>query len=220
MSSKKFLLIHFRPLTLLLLLVLLCVASAAKAQSGRRIPKSPPKPPETTQPKETPPETPKPSQNKEPLVPILVVYQLQTVFNSNIYTDYVTQACLDRLQKSLAAAPQFGKSMNRKEASDAAKASTDTYVLWFQLEADSSDAEFGGMNRNNAQSFYVNFVLYTPATGKNQAQGRIYQDRRGIGPTSIPQNNMTVEYYLKRAGRDLADRILNTLNLPLPPDKY
>jgi hypothetical protein len=60
--------------------------------------------------------------------------------------------------------------------------------------------------------------LYTPVTGKTKTSGHVYQRQSAIG--SIPQGNMTAEYALRRAGRELADRILGTLNLPLPPDRY
>jgi hypothetical protein len=197
--------------------LLIFLPSTANAQSGRRLPKLPPKPTETTPPKEIPAEESKlakPQENK-PLVSVLVVYQLYNVMSSQYLTNAVLDGCLERLQKAMGLTARFGKEMNRKEASEAAKKSSDTYVLWLQLESESFGQDTG---RNSAQSYYVNYVLYSPGTDKSKSSGHVYQRQRGVG--QIPQGDITAEYALKRAGRELADRVLGALNLPLPPERY
>jgi hypothetical protein len=217
MQSKNFLSVSTRSILILSFGLLLLFHSSANAQSGRKIPKTPPKPPETSQPKEPPSEESKPAkpQSNEPQTKLMVVYQLQTIYNSTYYSDIVAKGCLDRLQKSLSAGVQFGKEMNRKEASDFAKASSEVYVVWFELESDSFGAT---SNRDSLQSLYVNFILYAPQTGKTQTSGHIYQNQRGVLTGRLPQNSVTAEYTLRRAGSDLADRILKSLNLPVPPN--
>jgi hypothetical protein len=207
------------PIVLCLSLLLL-IGSIATGQSGRRLPKLPPKPVETTPPKEPTPEENQPAkpQNKEPLIPVIVAHQLPNIMSSHMLTNAVIEGCLERLQKSTGLRAQFGREMNRKEASDLAKASADTYVLWLQLESDSFYSDRSNTGRNDVQSYYVNYVLYTPGTGKNRTQGHVYQRQRGVLP--IPRGGLAGEYTLKLAGRDLADKVLNALNLPLPPDRY
>jgi hypothetical protein len=201
----------------LCLSLLVFCASVATAQSGRRLPKLSPKPQEKTPPKEATPEEDKPArpQNKEPLLQLTVVYQQASVMSPHFLTQAVMQGCLDRLQKSTDLKPQYGSEMNRKEASDIAKNSQNTYVLWLQLETDSFGPDTG---RNSPQSYYVNYVLFTPGTGKGKTSGNVYQRQSGLG--SIPRGDITGEYTLRRAGRDLADRVLGALNLPIPPDRF
>lgn len=216
MQSKNIPSVSARSIQILSLSLLLLIQYSAIAQSGRKIPKTPAKPPETSQPKE-PQEESKPAkpQSTESQLKLMVVYQLQTIFNSHYYSDLVAKGCLDRLQKSLSAGVQFGKEMNRKEASDFAKASSEVYVVWFELASDSFGAS---TNRENLQSMYVNFTLFVPTTGKTLTSGHIYQNQRGVLTGRLPQNSVTAEYTLRRAGSDLADRILKSLNLPVPPN--
>jgi hypothetical protein len=207
-------------LIILILSLGIVFGSNAHAQSGRKIPKPTNKPLEPVQPKATPPEESKPAkpQNKEPQIKIMVVFQQQSIYNPRIYSDFVAAGCLDRLQKSLSASGQFGREMNRKEASDFAKASSEVYVVWFELESDAFASGSTGSRRDDFQSMYVNFTLFAPVTGKSQTSGHIYQNQGGVLSRPVPQNAMTAEYILRKAGSDLADRILKTLNLPLPPN--
>lgn len=193
------------------------LTSTTNAQSGRRLPKLPPKSTETTPPKETPAEESKPAKprDKAPLAQVVVVYQLYSVMSAQYLTDAVLDGCLGRLQKALDLSARFGKEMNRKEASDIAKKSTDTYVLWLQLESESFGQDTG---RNSIQSYYVNYTLYEPGTGKNKISGHVYQRQTGIG--QLPQGGYGGEYRLRRAGVELADRVIAALNLPTPPDRY
>jgi hypothetical protein len=57
----------------------------------------------------------------------------------------------------------------------------------------------------------VNFIVYKPETGKVQTQGNVYQRRRGV----LPQYQV-VEESLREAGREMADRILDSLNILKP----
>jgi hypothetical protein len=196
-----------RPVSLLLFAMLLVgAASLAQAQSGRRIPKQP----GSTD--RNPPSQPEPpiheSTPKETALPILAVKNLQTVGSSSIFTDIALGGCLEELKQSTAVEVSSGKDKNRKEASDYAKASKGTYVVLIQLESDTFDT-MGG----NPRSFYVSYVVFAPGTGKVKTQGHIYQGQRR-GP--IPDSTASVEYELRRCGREAADRVLDALNLARP----
>jgi hypothetical protein len=194
---------------LLFALLLVTAASFAQAQSGRRIPKQPgsternsPAEPEPTIQQTTPTET-------APLLPILAIKNLQTVGSSSIFTDIALSGCLEELKQSTAVQVSSGKDKNRKEASDYAKASKDTYVVLIQLESDTFDT-MGG----NPRSFYVSYVAFAPGTGKVKTQGHIYQGQ-SRGPVGVPTSG-SIEYELRRCGREAADRVLEALNLSRP----
>jgi hypothetical protein len=193
------------------------LASKANAQSGRRLPKLPPKPVETKPPKEPPVEETTASSAKEklPLVSVLVTYQYDTFMGSQYLINAVLDGCLGRLQKAMGVSARFGKEMNRKEASDIAKASADTYVVWFELKSENFGPDDG---RNSARSYYVSYIVYAHTTGKSKTAGHVYQRQRGALP--LPSTNAGADYNLRRAGQELADRVLGALNLPLPPDRY
>jgi hypothetical protein len=197
---------------LLFALLLVTAASFAQAQSGRRVPKQPgsternsPSQPEPPVQQPTPTET-------APRLPILAVKNLQTVGSSSIFTDIALGGCLEELKQSPAVEVSSGKDKNRKEASDYAKASKDTYVVLIQLESDTFDT-MGG----NPRSFYVSYVVFAPGTGKVKTQGHIYQGQsRGPVGVPIPRSTASIEYELRRCGREAADRVLDALNIAQP----
>lgn len=189
------------------------------AQSGRNKPTEkkggPPSPATTPAPAGEKNEAEiKPKTNSAPGIPILIVYYSQIISGAQIYSNMVTRGCLERLHESSLVKPGTGSEMNRKEAYDFARASKDTYVLWFELEADIGDT--GNINNRTPPSV-VNFVLYSPETGKTKSSGHVYTRNRVPLTTRIPSTNYPGEVQLRQAGEELADRILDTLSLPKPP---
>jgi len=211
---------QFRLLSLLLFgLVLVAVSSSALAQSGRRVPKQPtspdPKPPAQTE----PPIQPSAPTEAGPRLPILVVKNLPTVGSSSIYTNIALNGCLEELKRSLAVQVSSSTDKNRKEASDYAKASNDTYVVLIQLEQDVADTERPDVSiiGGNPASLVVTFDLFTPGTGKVKTHGRIYQVRnRGPVGVPVPQTTASVDYELRRCGQEVAGRVLDSLNIARP----
>jgi hypothetical protein len=197
---------------LLFALLLVTAASFAQAQSGRRIPKQPGST-ERNSPSEPEPPAQQPTPKESaPRLPILAVKNLQTVGSSSIFTDIALGGCLEELKQSTAVEVSSGRDKNRKEASDYAKASKDTYVVLIQLESDTFDT-MGG----NPGSFYVSYVVFAPGTGKIKTQGHIYQGQsRGPVGVPIPRSTASIEYELRRCGREAADRVLDALNIAQP----
>jgi hypothetical protein len=132
---------------------------------------------------------------------------------------------MERTQKAAAVKVRTGKEMNRKEAIDAAKASKDTYVVWFQLQQDRADTEHANTSvlGGNPYGLYVDYFIYEPGTGKTKAAGHVYQrTNRGVGgapwPAPTPRTTGAAEYSLRYAGVEFAERVLDTLNvLTTPP---
>jgi hypothetical protein len=200
-------------------LLLAFTFNASLAQSGRNktTPTKPSQPSQPTNPASTSEkreEENNAKNNSPPGIPILVVYYSQIISGAQIFSNIVTKGCLERLKESTLVRPGAGREMNRKEAFDFAKASKDTFVLWFELESDIGDRD--NVNNRTPPSV-VNFVLYSPETGKTKSSGHVYTRNRVPLTTKIPTTNYPGEFQLRQAGEELADRILDTLSLPKPP---
>lgn len=199
---------------------LLAMISISSAQSGRHPPKPPKSPDPLPQKQEEPPIAPPSAQDSKSKIPVKVVLHLQSIAASSIYSRTVEEGCLERLSQSGSVNATAAQELNRKEAIDIAKASADTYVLWFELEADVVDAERAGLGQVPPQYLYVRYEVFTPGTGKIKASGHVYQRSRGPGgiPLPIPgsQSPGSAEYSLRYAGGELADRLLDALGLPHP----
>lgn len=199
-------------------LLLLGVASVSQAQSGRRPPKQPKSPDPIPSKQEEPPVTPPSEQNSKPQIPVKVVWHQQSIASSTIYTRIVQDGCLERLSESGAVKASATADLNRKQAIDIAKGSADTYVLYFELEADVADTERAGIGSIPPQYLYVRYEVFTPGTGKATTSGHVYQRSRGPGgmplPVPGPQTTSSAEYSLRYAGSEMADRLLDALGLP------
>jgi hypothetical protein len=219
MQQKNFLSIHRLVVMTCCALFVLTAASLVDGQSGRRLPNkstSPEAPPPSqSQPPVTPPESKSESKEEKPRTPVMVVKYMSMISSSDIYSDIVVGGCLKKLQESPMIKVRPGKDMNRKEASDYAKASEDTYVVWVQLESDSGNRD--GVGYVNPYGLYVDFVVFTPGTGKVKASGHVYQRRGSVGGSPLPGPRTAggAEYSLRYAGEETGARVLDALGLPL-----
>jgi hypothetical protein len=205
---------------LVCILLLLSAAPISEAQSGRRPPKRPTSPDPLPPKADEPPVKPSSDQNSAPKIPVKVVWYLSYIGSSTIYSRTVQEACLERLSQSGSIkATTAADEMNRKQAIDMAKASADTYVLWFELEVDSAYGDRSGIGTVPPQYLTVRFEVYTPTTGKTKTSGHIYQRPQGPGglPLPGPGTSGSAIYSLGYAGREMADRVLDTLGVARPP---
>jgi len=198
---------------------LLAMAGLSFGQSGRKPPKPQPPPTSSTHDDQGGPAKPDNPAPSKPKIPITVASYLPNTGSSSIYTNIVVDGCLERLKQSGAFEITRGREMNRKEASDLAKGSTDSYVLWIELRSDRGDVM---MEPRYASELYVDYVLFAPGTGKTRTAGHVYQRRTGALGTPLPLplpptvGRGPIESQLDRAGRDTADRVIAALNLPQP----
>jgi len=199
-------------------LLSILITVGAPAQSGRKIPKQPkntaPEPPPAKEPAE---EKTAPQPDTKPAIPVIVASDVQYISSSDIVNRIVAEGVLNRLGefRSVKAQPG-GDRINRKEASDLAKKSTDTYVLWFELQLDAVDAQRSTSRMDQARNLYVNFVVFSPG-GKIKTSGHVYQRSRVPYTGGLPTPTVgTAEYSLRWAGRETADRLLDTLGLSTP----
>jgi len=203
---------------------LLGVVAIAEGQSGRRVPKRSTSPDPLPPAQSEPPINPPAPQNERAAIPILIAMHMPDIGSSTIYARVVIDGFVERTQKTAGVKVRTGKEMNRKEAIDAAKASKDTYVVWFQLQQDRVDTEHPSTSvlGGNPFGLYVDYYIYEPGTGKTKASGHVYQrTNRGVGgapwPAPNPRSTGAAEYSLRYAGVELAERVLSTLNLLTTP---
>lgn len=213
-----------RILVSLILCALLISPLVVQAQSGRRAPKQPnspdPLPPKPVE----PPIHPSTSQNAIHKIPVTLAYYLADVASSAILARVVQKGCLERLSESAQVeASVAARDINRKQAIDAAKSSTSAYVIWFELELD-----IAGKQRSSpggpqtAQYLYVKYEVFAPGTGKTKTAGHVYQPTAGTVGAPLPSPSGTTyagDYLLKYAGRELADRVFDTLGVERPPKR-
>jgi len=197
--------------------VIVVLGSFALAQSGRKPPQQPKSPDPLPQKQDEPPIAQPSNKPSSSQIPVKVIWHLPNIGTSSIYSEIVEDGCLERLSQSNAIKAIAGREMNRKEAIDAAKASPDSYVLWFELDVDAIDAQ-RSMGSVPPQYLYVKFEVFTPVTGKTRTSGHVYQRSRGaVGmPLPGPQTGSSADYSLRYAGREMADRLLDALSLSHP----
>ena len=206
-----------RVLPAVLLVVLAAVLPASiDAQSGRKLPKS------TTKTETPPPPPPKEgaedtSTSSAPdATPVTVEYGVRDLSSNGIAERIVLDGILKRLADVRSLKPSgSGQDINRKQASDLAKNSKDAYVLWFELGNDRAGFQSSGSSSDYVQNLYVDYVIFSPGTGKPKSSGHVYQRQNaGVGgvPPGVPRTTMgTAEYTLYYAGRETADRLLDAL---------
>ena len=205
----------------LLALSLAMLSGAAQAQSGRRLPnRSDPPPTHPSTAPSIPAEQPAPTKPDKPRQQLVVSKSTSDSF-SNYYADLVVRSCLDRLKEGANASVSLGREMNRKEASDLAKAATDTHVLWLEWDFDRMGSSASSQSQYNS---YINYYLYTPGTGKIKTSGRVhpgdYRNRTGVGgvgiPLPVPNSAASLEFMLKESGHEIAQRVIDSLNIGRP----
>jgi hypothetical protein len=200
---------HCLAKTVLCMLVMMSLSLVAYGQSGRRLPKRsetepPPPPPTKTEP---PPELSiiKPDRT---LIPLVLARAVPGMDTSSFYMNIVVDHCVQRLRESSFEVSVAPREMNRKEASDLAKSETKSYVAWIELEVDRYVGEdpMGSPGMVHPARLLVNYVIFTPGTGKVTTSGRVYQRPRTIVTTPVPGMGVDPRHNLDGAGRETAER--------------
>jgi hypothetical protein len=197
------------------------------AQSGRRISNPPPTPKPEATPEPTP--TPKPKEDIKPEYSIIVVSNVRGSMNTNSTFRNPENAyswVLERMRSSAHLAVQYGGESNLKKAAEMAKSSTESYVLLLELSDDNFARPTMGNTTVAQGTFWLDFSLFSPTTGKSKMRGRadlrpellrgtvLNRSRRYCFPTLT--NN---DYLLLEASYEVAERTMNGLNILFPSVK-
>jgi len=201
---------------LVLLIFALCALSV-QAQSGRRQTKPAPAAPIPTP---TPEPTPIPKKEQEAEELIFLVGVDRDTAHPSIPLHFHTTAqrgCAERLRtRSSAEVDVASRDMNRSDAIQKAKASTNTYVVLLSLRLDSMAQSYDDLE--------LDFVVFAPVTAKVVVTGRslVTGNRAGpvvVGRTSRMPGGLFREQAVKQAGEDAADRIIKKVNSGRPIPK-
>lgn len=138
-------------------------------------------------------------------------------------------AVVQRLRDSKALQVTSSEDMTRGEAIKRAKSvETKTHVVWFELQYSSGNYNPADRNRDDAENFYIEYIVLEAGTAKVKRQGTVHMRPTrssriggiGIGrslPRCYPQGLYNVEFALVEAGIELAERVFDSLSLASPP---
>lgn len=190
-------------------IVFVTVITGAQAQSGRRQTKPAPAAPVPTP---TPDPTPKAKEEPKQDLGFLVGIDRSDGFSYlplNFYST-VLHGCADRLRHGSSAKVDTANSLTRSDAIKKAKTEKTTYVVYLRFTSMS-------MRDYSSEEADLEFIVYTPVTGKVATSGRSYQNANRKGPVVVrpPGGNNTIyqERMVRIAAEDAADRILKALHI-------
>jgi hypothetical protein len=184
--------------------------STAVAQSGRRAPKL--KPVAVANPEPTPARTIS-AETPKPVIRFILGMERYDSFSSVSLNAFsaVRRSCSQRLDE-----PEWVKvevlqgPMSRGDAMSRARAEKDSYVVWLRVREDTMSSNQPG-TPNNA---YIEYAVFSPGTAKVITSGGTYSRHRNknviLGPST---SGIGGDYYLNKAARDTADRILAAFRL-------
>jgi hypothetical protein len=129
---------------------------------------------------------------------------------------------VDRLKKSSLLAVTAGDQTNHAQAVRMAKAETEAYVIWLQMEEDPMVKPDVAGRHQPAGQVRINFSILEPVTGKTKYSSVIFlaQSIRGVGVLNTSACYPGVrgdDYLLLQASLEAAARIMDYLKVPAPP---
>lgn len=188
--------------------------STAHAQSGRRAPGSKSVPTPTAEPDPMP--APASSrQTSQPILKfILGVDRYDSFTNVSLSSiSGVRRNCAQRLSEpGWIKVDSTERDMSRSDAIKLAKAEKGSYVVWLRVRDDGMSGKQSGTSDN----LYIEYAVFAPLTAKIVTSGSTYPRNRNSVIPGRPTSTMEGDYYLNRAAREAADRILTKFSLHAP----
>lgn len=198
-------------------LFFVCLSQTALAQSGRRPVKQDTPPPTTTVETKAEPVVTRPAINTPPIATLIISGDRTSAeFDIPIgYLDFAINACIERLRKAIALEVSAGgTNLSKSEAVDLAKKQTSSHVVWLDLKVENDNTGMGGI--------IVQYFVFIPESAKVKNFGRVYADRAqlGTGPMGVGLPRSTskrapLDYLMKQAGRDIAERLIGIFQVSL-----
>lgn len=214
---------HLRTQTILAATAITFLAAGAlMGQAGRHLPKR-----VEASPSPTP--TPGPSpQAKTPAKAQFVLKVVsdipQTVYLIFPFPEKMQTWTVDRLKKSPILNVTAGAPANRHEAIQLAKAEAEALIIWLQLE-DNPFGQAENVGRRPASGeVWINYSVFSPLTGKARNSGKVVLSQtstRGLGSGAVLQACYPTvhgdDLLLLQASLEVAARIMDSLDVPVPP---
>jgi hypothetical protein len=214
---------HLRTQTILAATAITFLAAGAlMGQAGRHLPKR-----VEASPSPTPIPGPSP-QAKTPAKAqffLKVVSDLpQSVYLIFPFPEKMETWAVDRLKKSPFLDVTVGAPANHREAVKRAKEETEALVVWLQLEENPLGKPENAGRRPASDEVWINISIFSPVTGKQRYFGRVVLSQtstRGVGSGSVLQACYPTvhgdDLLLLQASNEVAARIMDSLDVPVPP---
>jgi len=198
---------------------LLMSASVAVAQAGRRVPTR----------RETPP-TPAPP-SPTPVLPKTVKAQFTLKVVSDIpmslylvfpFPEHMQTWTVARLQKSPLLEVTVGDKANRPEAVRLAKAETEIWIVWLQLDTNPLNRADRAGREEVVGQVRVNVSILEPGTGKAKFSTSVFLGQSTSGSRQGDAERLCYptihgdDYLLLQASLQAAARIMYHLGVPVP----
>jgi hypothetical protein len=191
----------------------------AYAQSGRSHRKAEPIPVPKLESDKTNAQIEKPKDEEARFSLVVVSNPLSALDNIPIgYQQTIFNSFMKRLGTSSSLKVIGEEDMNRSEAIKRAKTETERFVVWLSIGLDAQ----GVIGQDSLSSLTVEYIVFTPTTGKTKSQGRVYpqlRKPRGIIGLPLPEGRIPDEIALRRSGEEAAERVIKSFNLPIPPNR-
>ena len=201
--------------------LLMIGANVSMGQAGRKLPQSKPAP---TKSDPAPSPTPEAAKPTKPQFTLKVVRDIpQTLYLAFPFPERVETWTVDRLKKSPLLEVSAGDQANHAQAVNLAKAETEAYIVWLQLEEDPMAKPDQAGRHQPAGQVRINFSILEPVTGKTKYSSTIFlaQTTRGVGLGRIESacypGVRKDDYLLLQASFEAAARIMDYLKVPVPP---
>jgi len=195
------------------LLLGLCCLSTVLGQSGRRTPKTKTVAAPIPEPEPTPPPV-KPA-SRPAIILILGMEQPDGFSGVSLNSiSGVRRSCAQRLDEPESVRVEVARDgMSRGDAIKRAKAEKDSHVVWLRLRDDT----MGGRQQGDPNNIAVEYTVFSPVTAKVFTSGTTYpQNRNSNVVLGRRTSDIDGDYYLNKAARDAADRILAKFSLSSP----
>lgn len=194
--------------------VSLSCLSNTLGQSGRRAPKS--KTVNAPIPEPDPTPSPSPSrQSSQPAIKFILGLDQYDSFSSVSLSviSGIKRNCAQRMgERAWVKVTVTPSTMLRSDAIKLAKAQKDTYVVWLRVREDTMGARRSG-DPNNV---FIEYAVFVPETAKIMTSGSTYPPGRNTVILERRGPELEGDYYLNRAARETADKILSKFNLIAP----
>lgn len=211
MAGKLNLLRHLG-ISFVILLGLCCFFSTVLGQSGRRTPKTK----TVAAPIPEPEPTPTPAKQASQPAIILILGMEQPDGFSGVSLNSISgirRSCAQRLDEPESIRVEVTqRAMSRSDAINRAKEEKDSYVVWLRLRDDT----MGGRQDGNPNNLAVEYTVFAPGTAKVFTSGSTYPQNRNSNVIRRRTSDIDGDYYLNRAAREAADRILAKFSLSSP----
>ncbi len=140
------------------------------------------------------------------------------------FPEHMQTWVVDRLKKSPLLDVSAGGPVNRAEAVKLAKAETEAFIVFVQLEDTLLADPHNVGNRPGSGEVWINYYVLSPVSGKTKSSGKVVLSQTGRrldGSGGVLEACYPTirgdDYLLLQSSFEVATRVIESFNLPVPP---